>query len=220
VGQLIGPASEVNYTGKKMDPETGLYYFNQRYYDPSLGRFLTEDPAGQGLNPYAYAGNSPLMYVDPDGEFFWALAVVMFKAAATSAAINVTAQLVMTGQVNWDSVGQSALSGALSGGLSFGVGEMMGHATSGLGKTLAHGISGGISSMASGGSFGSGFVSGAVGNMVSEASMGAGMFEQAGIAGLAGGVTSMASGGDFANGFQSGAYNVLYNHYAGGLNDE
>ena len=82
VGQLIGPASEVNYTGKKMDPETGLYYFNQRYYDPSLGRFLTEDPAGQGLNPYAYAGNSPLMYVDPDGEWFWIVGMVIGAVAA------------------------------------------------------------------------------------------------------------------------------------------
>ena len=109
VGQLIGPASEVNYTGKKtalsqqgsgcaslcvrrilvsplwgehgevnlQSPETGLYYFNQRYYDPSLGRFLTEDPAGQGLNPYAYAGNSPLMYVDPDGEWFWLAGMII-----------------------------------------------------------------------------------------------------------------------------------------------
>jgi hypothetical protein len=65
-----------------MDPETGLYYFNQRYYDPSLGRFLTEDPAGQGLNPYAYAGNSPLMYVDPDGEFFWIVGMIIGAVAA------------------------------------------------------------------------------------------------------------------------------------------
>lgn len=58
-----------NYTGKKLDTATGLYYFNQRYYDPELGVFMTEDPAGQSLNPYLYCANSPLLYVDPNGEW-------------------------------------------------------------------------------------------------------------------------------------------------------
>lgn len=41
-----------------------------RYYSPELKRFINADPAGfdGGLNWYAYANNSPLMYVDPDGE--------------------------------------------------------------------------------------------------------------------------------------------------------
>jgi RHS repeat-associated protein len=213
VGQLVGPASEVNYTGKKMDTETGLYYFNQRYYDPSLGRFLTEDPAGQGLNPYAYAGNSPLMYVDPDGEFFWALAMVMFKAAATSAAINATAQLVTTGQVNWNSVGQSALSGALSGGLSFGVGEIgqaMGMGGDLAFKTMAHGVSGGIQSAAFGGDFGSGFAGGVAGNLGGHM-MGDDLAGRIGAGALAGGVGSMVAGGDFWQGAQAGGYNQAFN---------
>ena len=220
-------AREINYTGKKLDPESGLYYFNQRYYDPSVGRFVTEDPAQQAFNPYLYAGNNPMMYVDPNGEWFFTAMLSCFgplgsmlgaaiDGGMTSAAINAGVQLATTGQINWQSVGNSFTSGALSAGMSFGVGEMMQHATTGLGKTLAHGISGGVSSMASGGNFGSGFVGGAVGNMAGEASRGVGLLENAGIAGLAGGVTSMASGGDFANGFQSGAYNVLYNHYGGG----
>ena len=65
-----GPQQEINFTGKKLDIPTGLYYFNQRYYDPEIGRFINEDPAGQGLNQYAYCGNNPLMYTDPDGQFF------------------------------------------------------------------------------------------------------------------------------------------------------
>ncbi len=55
------------YTGKDLDTDTGLYYFNARWYDADLGRFISEDPAGQGTNRYAYAGNSPLMNVDPTG---------------------------------------------------------------------------------------------------------------------------------------------------------
>ena len=61
-----GPQQEINFTGKKLDVPTGLYYFNQRYYAPEIGRY----PAGQGLNQYAYCGNNPLMYTDPDGQFF------------------------------------------------------------------------------------------------------------------------------------------------------
>ena len=72
-----GNLNEVNYTGKKYEPATGLYYFNQRYYDPRIGRFLTEDPAGQSFNPYLYAGNNPMMYTDPDGEWFWLAAMAV-----------------------------------------------------------------------------------------------------------------------------------------------
>ena len=38
------------YTGKKIDRDTGLYYFNARWYDPQLGRFITEDPIKDGVN--------------------------------------------------------------------------------------------------------------------------------------------------------------------------
>ena len=100
VGEVVGPVTEINYTGKKRDPESGLYYFNQRYYDPTIGRFMTEDPAEQALNPYLYAGNNPLMYVDPDGEFFHFFIpyiVAAFQGAAISAVVNVGMQLAMTG---------------------------------------------------------------------------------------------------------------------------
>ena len=60
---------EWNYTGKKLDTVTGLYYFNQRWYDPELGRFLSFDPKMQFANPYLYCLNSPLNYIDPDGAF-------------------------------------------------------------------------------------------------------------------------------------------------------
>ena len=47
--------------------EEGLYYFNARWYDPQLGRFITEDPIKDGVNWYAYVANNPLIYTDPTG---------------------------------------------------------------------------------------------------------------------------------------------------------
>jgi RHS repeat-associated protein len=58
------------YTGREWDPETGLYYYRARYYDPKVGRFLGEDPIGfEGgdINLYAYVGNNPVNRVDPMG---------------------------------------------------------------------------------------------------------------------------------------------------------
>jgi RHS repeat-associated protein len=57
---------DISYTGKEEDA-TGLYYFNARYYDPSIGRFITEDPARDGINWYVYCANNPLSYTDPTG---------------------------------------------------------------------------------------------------------------------------------------------------------
>jgi RHS repeat-associated protein len=55
--------------GQEYDQETGLYHLGARYYDPQMGRFLSEDPAGiaGGLNLYAYAGNDPINAADPSG---------------------------------------------------------------------------------------------------------------------------------------------------------
>lgn len=61
------------YTGHEEDPETGLVYMQQRYYDPEAGRFLSTDPVqadggGGSFNRYAYAGDNPYSFYDPDGR--------------------------------------------------------------------------------------------------------------------------------------------------------
>ncbi len=69
--------SPYDYTGKELDA-SGLYYYEARYYDPEIGRFISVDPLyvdkpqegiknPQLLNLYAYTLNNPLKYVDPDG---------------------------------------------------------------------------------------------------------------------------------------------------------
>ncbi len=57
------------FTGRRFDPETGLYYYRARYYNPTIGRFLQTDPIGyaDGLNAYAYCRNNPLSWADPSG---------------------------------------------------------------------------------------------------------------------------------------------------------
>ncbi len=63
------PNYSYRYTARRFDNETRLYYYRARYYDVNWGRFLQPDPAGygDGLNLYAYVGNSPLSFVDPSG---------------------------------------------------------------------------------------------------------------------------------------------------------
>ncbi len=78
--------TEADFTGQKLDEETNLHYYNARYYDGELGRFVSVDPLvldeavmtekdllsilsnPQALNYYAYVLNNPVLYIDPFGE--------------------------------------------------------------------------------------------------------------------------------------------------------
>ena len=57
----------LRFPGQYFDAETGLHYNFHRYYDPTLGRYITEDPIRDGLNWYAYAGSNPGNAIDPLG---------------------------------------------------------------------------------------------------------------------------------------------------------
>ena len=59
------------FSGKERDEETGFSYFGARYYQPSLSIWLSVDPMADkypGLSPYAYCGDNPVKYIDPNGE--------------------------------------------------------------------------------------------------------------------------------------------------------
>ena len=83
-----GPAQK--FTGKERDAESGLDYFQARYFSGAGGRFSSADRVnvtwkrlvdpGNTLNKYSYAANNPLLYVDPDGEDV----TVFFRAPSVS----------------------------------------------------------------------------------------------------------------------------------------
>ena len=70
----LGVNQPFRYRGYVYDTETGWYYLQSRYYDPSVGRFVSADvllSTGQGVighNSYAYCLNNPIRYMDEGGE--------------------------------------------------------------------------------------------------------------------------------------------------------
>src|SRR3954453_20912946 len=70
------------FTGRE-DDRTGLNYFRARYYNPTLQRFMSEDPLGFAAgdsNLYAYVGNDPLNWRDPSGMLAHMVTVKDLKA--------------------------------------------------------------------------------------------------------------------------------------------
>ena len=62
------------FNAKEFDEETGLYYYGARYYDPRLSLWISTDALKEktpNISPYVYTENSPITYIDPDGNFKW-----------------------------------------------------------------------------------------------------------------------------------------------------
>ncbi|MEO6888751.1 MAG: RHS repeat-associated core domain-containing protein [Ktedonobacteraceae bacterium] len=60
-----------NFTGQRLDSQTGLLYYNSRYYDPISGRFTradTIDTNAEGMDPYAYVAGNPETLIDSTGH--------------------------------------------------------------------------------------------------------------------------------------------------------
>lgn len=60
-----------DYTGRERDAITGLLYYRARWYDPQVGRFISEDPIGLsgGINQFVYVENNPILHADSQGEW-------------------------------------------------------------------------------------------------------------------------------------------------------
>ena len=123
------------YTGHVNDRQLELTYMRARFYDPVLGRFLSNDPVGftsenpTSFNRYAYANNSPYKYVDPDGRN----AVTVFGGFLSETWEGLTGR--GDGEANYSNLGGALKDGydgegagfaesTLQDGLSFGAGAL------------------------------------------------------------------------------------------------
>jgi RHS repeat-associated protein len=73
--RVVGaPERGIGFAGHVDEPENGLSYMQQRYYDPTSGRFLTADPVeaqpgdAEHFGRFTYAYNNPVTHRDPDGR--------------------------------------------------------------------------------------------------------------------------------------------------------
>lgn len=73
LGSTATVSNTLKFAARPIDSETGLYYVRARYYDPQIGRFVSEDPIGLagGINRYSYVLNDPVNQRDPSGECPW-----------------------------------------------------------------------------------------------------------------------------------------------------
>jgi RHS repeat-associated protein len=108
-------STDKRFTGKIWDSSTELYFYGARYYDPTLGRFITADPTiqhpydPQDLCRYAYARNNPIRYIDPTGhswKSFWKKVGGFFKD-------------------NWKGIVGGLVGGLLFAPIAFGVGSFV-----------------------------------------------------------------------------------------------
>ncbi|SDA20939.1 RHS repeat-associated core domain-containing protein [Nitrosospira sp. Nsp18] len=140
---LIAPSGTLPpaFATKRLDADIGLYYFNARWYSPTMGRFISPDSLylyqpEQGLqepkrlNPYAYAGNNPVRYVDPSGLGFWdvlgaiviAIAVVVAVVAVSVLTFGVGTAIGFGTLLAYAAVAglAGAAIGAVVGGIAYG----------------------------------------------------------------------------------------------------
>ena len=122
------------YRSYRYDTETGYYYLNQRYYDPTTARFISQDDTGflnpsdsRGMNLYAYCMNNPVMYVDPSGEIaictiLAAMAIGFGAGFVIGGSFEIGKQIYNNGwhpsTWDWGQIGLSALGGGVAGAIS------------------------------------------------------------------------------------------------------
>jgi RHS repeat-associated protein len=94
----------------------GLTYMHARHCSPALGRFLQPDPDASEANLYAYAANSPVTEIDPDGTCFILCAIV-------NAVVDTAIYLATTDSSQWSvqGVATAAVTGAVTGFLGVGL---------------------------------------------------------------------------------------------------
>jgi RHS repeat-associated protein len=199
---------EKRFTGQILDPESGLYYYGARYYDPELGRFISPDPIvpspgdPQSLNRYSYVRNNPVKYIDPTGHSFWSAIGNFFKNLFRRPEIFFATLVVglVTGGLAWAALPATmgatmafAIAGAVGGAFAglTGAGMSGGNLWQGMLIGMVGGAVGGGVYGAGGGVFAGAFAGGFVAGGLGTAFHGGNFFENAFVGGI--GSTIMAA---------------------------
>jgi RHS repeat-associated protein len=106
--------SEFQFNGRENDGNN-LYYYRARYYNPALGRFISEDPIafhGGDVNLYSYVGSSPTNFTDPSGKN--PIIAIVVGLGALAGGIDQGIKGYDCGDRGWNLVGDIAR-GAVSG---------------------------------------------------------------------------------------------------------
>jgi RHS repeat-associated protein len=154
--QHIGHKNPFRYRGYYYDTETGLYYLKSRYYDSETCRFINMDSVEyadpsylHGLNLYAYCNNNPIMYVDPNGNSFFAFLITGLVVGAIAGLCATVYSdykddgAVFNGSVSAGAyVGNTLVGGAIGGIIGGTIGALP-TIVSGLGSAFAPTVSGG-----------------------------------------------------------------------------
>ncbi len=108
----IGIINPIRYKGYYYDQETGLYYLQSRYYDSTIGQFISPDDYSyldihsvSGYHLHIYCNNNPVMYRDPNGHFSFVAFLITVGIIAISAAID--ASIGALAYWYWDAFGWS-----------------------------------------------------------------------------------------------------------------
>lgn len=151
------------YTGHEHLGEVGIIHMNGRLYDPLLRRFLNADENiqdatnTQNYNKYGYVLNNPLIYNDPNGEFWWWAAGALVGGYLSGVQANGSWN---PGKWDWENTWSAVLGGAIGGAAISGA---IGNIASDIGtvKNFLPGIvSGGLNSAFSGSNFLGGVIGG------------------------------------------------------------
>ncbi len=110
------PYNPWQYASKRLDADLNLIDFGQRHYDPSLGRWLSIDPAGfaNSSNLYQFNFNNPFRYTDPDGSLIF-IPVLYGIFGASTAGLVATVELVAADAI---------IGSILTGGAIWGINEI------------------------------------------------------------------------------------------------
>ncbi len=123
------------FTPREFDPETGLYYYRARYYDPTAGRFLQQDPVKgqreipQSQNLYPYVINDPVRLNDPTGEVIPLAAALVGVGALAGGSLEAVDSLLKGGGAGdvLKAFGRGAIAGGLGTITAIAVGAATGN---------------------------------------------------------------------------------------------